>query len=46
MRRLENKMKSKDVEEKLEEQQKEIEKLKKRMNSEEWMSLFLLFNDD
>ena len=39
-------MKSKELEKKLEEQQKEIEKLKKRMNSEEWMSLFLLFSED
>jgi len=38
-------MKSDELKKKLEEQQKEIEKLKKRMNSEEWMSLFLLFND-
>jgi len=39
-------MKSKELEKKLEEQQKEIKKLKKRINAEEWMSLFLLFKDD
>jgi len=39
-------MKSKDVEEKLEEQQKEIDKLKKKIKRQEWMSLFLLFKDD
>lgn len=38
-------MKSKDVEEKLEEQQKEIEKLKKKMKQQEWTSIFLLFNE-
>jgi len=38
-------MKSKELEKKLEEQQKEIDKLKKRMNGEEWMSLFLLWNE-
>ena len=38
-------MKSKDVEEKLEEQQKEIDKLKKKMKSQEWTSLFLLWSE-
>lgn len=38
-------MKSKDVEEKLEEQQKEIEKLKKKMKQQEWTSIFLLWSE-
>ncbi len=38
-------MKSKELEKKLEEQQKEIDKLKKKMKSQEWTSLFLLLNE-
>lgn len=38
-------MKSKDVEEKLEEQQREIDKLKKKMKQQEWTSIFLLWNE-
>jgi hypothetical protein len=39
-------MKSKDVEQKLEEQQKEIDKLKKRLKRQEWTSIFLVLNED
>jgi hypothetical protein len=39
-------MKSKDVEEKLEEQQKEIDKLKKKMKSQEWTNIFLVLNEN
>ncbi len=38
-------MKPKELEQKLKEQQKEIDKLKKKMKSQEWTSLFLLLNE-
>jgi len=38
-------MKSKELEEKLEEQQKEIDKLKKKMKSQEWTNIFLLWSE-
>jgi ABC-type Fe3+-citrate transport system substrate-binding protein len=37
-------MKSKELEQKLKEQQKEIEKLKKKIKSQEWTSMFLLWS--
>ena len=38
-------MKSKELEQKLKEQQKEIDKLKKKMKQQEWTSLFLLWSE-
>lgn len=38
-------MKPKELEQKLKEQQKEIDKLKKKMKSQEWTSLFLLWSE-
>jgi ABC-type Fe3+-citrate transport system substrate-binding protein len=37
-------MKSKELEKKLKKQQEEIDKLKKKMKSQEWTNIFLLWN--
>jgi len=37
-------MKSKELEKKLEKQQEEIDKLKKKMKRQEWTSMFLLWS--